>query len=694
MGEGYQGSGYAEALMPLGVCYQTTLVSDPSRAAQYGAKAVAILMAMSDPGHAMVDGTPVYNRDYGYGIRNFGVAMGFGYDWFHGLLTPAQKVQLQTSLQNWFNAFETQSFDYFAGYYMAKCAAALAVEGDSPLGEAWWNDWYNHQHLQRVQPYYALNMAGGGWTEGFSQYGVLGSRNMALPVLAVKTAKGIDLINAPQPYPFPLDQARYLMQFTWPTLNMMDDRGELYNTESVEVWPGTPRLESYRFFAGLLAMWNDPLAPAMHRYAREVKPALDALDAGDSTEWVDFLFWDPEAPETADLSSLPLSYVAPGVGGVAARSDWTTGASFMTMMSGPYVNFPDAAHEAFDKGSIAIEKDKRPLVVNPPAWLTHEPGGSPGWTVTFDDRFGDFNADHTLGNRRLYNTFQVRDVDGAGNALSPFGQWAMQRSDGARTKVGRYEDGGSYVLAVGQYLEDMYRPLQTACQGNSPVTSWSRQVVYLRPSQYIVYDRTGVCDASLDQYLAFHFPANPMEVSAPASGVRRFDVMTGQFAGSMMTVLPANAATSTTDRFSSNSATWNKMWRMEIRPAGAAQASRQWLTVFDVSESPAQVAPAAPVNILSGAAVGTVLASSTGNTAAVFGTSPVGTPIAGTLSYSVPAAATRHVITDLAPSSGYTIAVMSSGGNHVVTVVPGGATQSTANGVISFGVTAGGTVQP
>src|SRR5437763_4619651 len=105
----------------------------------------------------------------------------------------------------------------------------------------------------------------------------------------------------------------------------------------------------------------------------------------------------------------------------------------------------------------------------------------------------------------------------------------MQRDDGVRTKIGRYADGGSYVLAVGQFLEDMYRPFQTICQDKSPITSWSRQIVYLRPSQFVVYDRTGICDSSLDQYLAFHFPASPVEVASPGTGLHRFDVLNGPF---------------------------------------------------------------------------------------------------------------------------------------------------------------------
>ncbi|MBZ5673344.1 MAG: Ig-like domain-containing protein [Acidobacteriia bacterium] len=709
VGEGYQGDGYVAALMPLGLCYQTIQASDPATAAKYATAGVAILMAMSDPTHQTADdcNCAIPLRDDGYGIRNFGFGMGMGYDWFHDRMTPAQLTQLQTALSQWFTTFETDpkvAFEYeipqgnyYAGYYVAKCVAALAVQGDAAIGDTWWNDWYNHEHLGRTAPYYRANLAGGGWTEGYAQYGILATRNQSLPALAVKTAKGIDLIQAGDPnssYTYPLDNPRWLMAFTWPTRDLIDDRGELYGTGDPRIWPGTGRVDTYRFSAGLLAMLGDPMAPMMHRYARDAKTALDALGVGDSTDWIDFLFWDPNAPETSDYSSLPVSYLAPGMGGVTTRSDWSTSGTFMSFMSGPYINNPGAGHEAFDKGSLAIERNKNPLVVNPDAWLSHDPNGDPGWSATYDDRFGNWDVDHTLGNRILYNTFQLRHVDATGGILDNYGQWALQRSDFVRTKIGRYEDGGSYVLTVGQFLEDMYRPFNTICAGNSPVTSWSRQILYLRPSQFVVYDRTGICNASLDQYLAFHFPSNPVEVPPPGPGLHRFDINTGQFAGSMTTILPANAAFVTTDRVSTDPQTWNKLWRTEIRPTDAAAATRQWLTVFDLAGSSAQVAAATPLTILSGPAVGALLQSSSGNTATVFGTAPVGTAIAGALSYVVPAAQTRHVITDLVPLGGYTVSVTISGANHLVTVTPGGRSTASAEGVFSFAVTPGELLQP
>jgi hypothetical protein len=714
VGEGYQGSGYFDALMPLGLCYQTLRQSDPTNAARYGAKGVAILMAMSDPANQTASDCNciVPRRDYGYGIRFFGVTMGIGYDWFYELLTPAQRSQLQTALSSWINSFENDSFEYdhpqgnyFAGYYSAKCMAALAVQGDSPLGDTWWNAWYNHEHLQRVAPYYTANLDGGGWLEGFAQYGVLSSRNQALPALAVRTAKGIDIINnAAQPYKFPLDQAQYLMHFTWPTKDIIDDRGELYSTGDPDYWPGTGTVDIYRFFAGFLAMWGDPAAPMMQRYARDVKPALDAIGSGGTTDWLDFLFWNPAAPEAPNYSSLPLSFLAPGIGGVAARSDWSSTATFLSFVSGPYINNPSAGHEAFEKGSPAIQRNKNPLLVNPAAWMSHEPNGNAGWTLTYDDRFGNWDSNRQVGNRTLYNTFQVRRLDAQGVPTDRYGQWALQREDGVRTKIGRYEDGGSYVLSVGQFLEDMYRPFTTICPGRSPITSWSRQIVYLRPSQFVIYDRTGICDSSLDQYLAFHFAANPVEVAGGGgAGVRRFDVNTGSFAGSMQTVLPAGAAIATTDHLSSDTRTWNKLWRSEVRtPAGTpAAANRLWLTVFDAAGSASQVSNASPLNVTSGAAVGVALRGSSGDgNVVVSGTAAVGTAITGPLSYVVPSAAsgsTRHVITDLALSAGYTVSVTVSGSTHTISIVPaasGGNRVSTANGVLSFSVSATGTIAP
>jgi hypothetical protein len=483
------------------------------------------------------------------------------------------------------------------------------------------------------------------------------------------------------------------MHFTWPSRDMIDDRDSPHsNSSDNPIWPGTGEANTYSFLAGYLAMWNDPLAPAMHKYARDAKAALAAEGAGRPDAWIEFLFWDSTAPEDYD-TALATSYATSGVGEVAARSDWSNSATWMSFRSGPYVNNPGAGHQAFDAGSLALVRSKSPLLVNVEGWLMHNPNGDPGENAVYDDFYGNWDLDHTLGNRRFFNTFQVRHVDSTGAILDNFGQWALQRADGVKTQISRYEDGGSYVMALGQNIEDMYRPFQTIC-GTKPVTSWSRQIVYLRPSQFVVYDRTGICNASLDQYMAFHFPAAPVEVTAPAPGLHRLDVTNGVFAGSMTTVLPANASLAITDHLAADPNTWSKVWRSEIRPTGATAASRLWLTVFDLASSSAQVAAATPLNVVNGAVTGALLQSPGGNSATVFGTAAAGTPVAGTIAYSVPAAQTRHIITDLTPRAGYTVSVNVTGANHIVTVTPGGSLLASANGVLSFALTGAGVLQP
>ncbi len=70
------------------------------------------------------------------------------------------------------------------------------------------------------------------------------------------------------------------MHFTWPSRDIIDDRDSPHSNSATTIWPGTAEANTYSFLAGYLAMWNDPLAPAMHKYARDAKAALTALGVG------------------------------------------------------------------------------------------------------------------------------------------------------------------------------------------------------------------------------------------------------------------------------------------------------------------------------------------------------------------------------------------------------------------------------
>jgi hypothetical protein len=115
--------------------------------------------------------------------------------------------------------------------------------------------------------------------------------------------------------------------------------------------------------------------------------------------------------------------------------------------------------------------------------------------------------------------------------------------------------------------------------------------------------------------------------------------------------------------------------------------------VFDLSATSTQVAAATPRTVTSGPVTGAVLASSGGNSVTVFGTAAAGTAISGNISYSVPAAQTHHLITDLVPQGTYSVSVSVLGSTHVVTIVSGGNLHASANGVLSFTANAAGALQ-
>jgi hypothetical protein len=690
LGQGYQGSDYVPALLAEGMCYQVLKTTNASAAASYGAKAVDILLKMSASGS---QGQPPCT-DSGYGMRFYGVGMGLGYDWVYDLLTPAQRTQVYTTANAWITAWEAPNgcadfefahpqSNYYAGYFHAKAAIALATYDENPSAPAQWDDWLNNQFAKRVQPYYQQHMLGGGWPEGYANYAPLGILNMTMPMREVRTATGADLVHAAAPYTFPVDSAEYAMHFTWPSRAYFDDRDTNHSGSGSQP-PGTTQVGMFQQLLGAADYWGAPHESILRQYLSEVDAATSGYGAAD--EWQRFLALDP-AGAVAPVSGLPLSYFAQGLGAVAARSDWGKSAAWMSFRAAAYANNPGQGEEYFDQGSLALVRGGTPLLLNATGWLVHDPNGTADENKIYTDNFGSFSSGNPYsGNRQIENVFYVRNML-AGALVERFGQAAnTTEDDQVRTRVAAFEDGGSYVYVSATGLEDMYRRFA----GGAAVTQWSRQVVYLRPGRFVVYDRTTAGSASYDQYLAWHFPASPTASTTGAGGNRLDVTFGGTYAGAMTTVLPLNASLTTTAMYpGSNPA---KAWQVQVR-APAASASQQWLTVFDLSASSAAVARATPVTVNQGAIVGVQLNASDGNAVVVSSTGAAGTPLAGTIGYTVGNLAARHVITDLAPSMGYTVTATVTGSQQSVTVTPGGTTMSSAQGVLSFVLNGNGAVQ-
>lgn len=689
LGSGYQGESYLPALLSEALCYQTLRTTNTTAAATYGAKAVDILMKMAAP-YGSKGWNP--NSDDGYAMRFYGVGFGLGYDWLHDLLTPAQRKQVYTTANAWVTSFETKTFEYdhpqsnyFAGYFHAKAAIALGTYGDNPSAPAQWNDWYTNQFAKRVQPFYAQHLAGGGWPEGFGNYATLGIVNMSMPAREVKTATGKDIVHATTArYSYPVANADYMIHFTWPSRAYFDDRDMNHaNGSAIGIgMPGTTQVGLAEVILGEIGFWKSPRVGVFHQYLNEISTATKGFDSSDP--WLLFLETNPSAP-SASLSSLPRSYFAKGMNAVAARSDWGTAASWMSFRAGPYTNSPSQGEQFFDQGSLALTRGNTPLLINASGWMVHGSTGSADEDRIYDDNYGSRDGTLYMGNRQLYNIFHVFRKSG-GKIVEGGSQAAATTEDNqVRTHVAAFEDGAHYVYTRAEHIEDMYRKFSAG----PAVAAWSREVVYLRPHRFVVHDRTTAGSSAYDQYLAWHFPAAPAKGSAPTGQKRLNLTYNGTYAGAMISVLPTNAATTTVALYPGSKPV--KVWQVQER-APVAGLSHQWLNVFDTSSSPTRVASVTPVTVNAGAIVGVRLSGNDGTDVVINSAGAAGKPISGTISYTVPAGAADHVITELAPRTGYSVTVATVNGKQQVKVSSGGTFMVSANGVLAFNVSGGGAV--
>jgi hypothetical protein len=670
VGEGYQGDGYLAAVMNLGVCYQIGAALGEDVTA-FGSRGAGILSKMTEFTN--------YGRDSGYGIRNFGVGMAIGFDYLYPALSSTVKSQVVQSLNAWLSWYDANGLartephsNYFSGYYATKAYASIATKDDNASADTQWDDFYNR--IQRgangavhggVAAYSTANLTGGGWYEGW-QYGNLGVQNMSLPSLAAKTAKNIDLIaDSTKPYHYPLESAAHVLHFSWPSRETLDDRDTLH---SGSVCPSNarPTGQLVTVLAAMLSKWGDPFAPYFHTFARQVRNASGTVAAA---PWADFMFWDDAAPES-DYTSQPKSFKATNY--VAMRSGWDTAATWASFRAAPYVVAQASTEQYPDAGAPAIVRGNTALLVNPNYLHTCYSGAQFNDNGQIHDEIYSGNPNHP-NTQRIFNNFY--------NGTGPNRSFAAVDGNPApTTRISHFDDKNGYVFARAEGLADTFN-------GNASLGSWSRDLVYLRPNTFVVYDRT-VLTSVADPHMNWHFPPVPTLASPPSSGAVRYDVTdgAGTFNGAITTVLPANATIAPPINVFSG----NKFYRLEVRPPSASSDMR-WLTVFDTGASANAIGLATAIQTTN--ANGVRITATGGNFVTLFGTGLVGTTISGAVSFTMPAASTKVVIADLAPSTAYTVTATPSGGNLNVTVQAGASSlQTTQHGVLYVNVSSTGAV--
>jgi hypothetical protein len=646
VGQGYQGDGYAPEIFSLGLCYRVAAGVNATAAASYAKAGARLLTAMATP---VGSGGQSPSTDSGYGIRNYGVGMAVGYDWLRPALDAATMSAVQSSLEAWISWYDASGFinnvpigNYFAGYLFAKGAAGLALANDYPTAATWWSDVSTRLWPTLAAPAYKAHLAGGGWPEGW-EYGPLSVRNITGLQWAAYTAKSETWWTD---VPLARDEAEYIGQLTWPSRVHIDDRGTVHAQACLG-----PQGSVVGMMATILDQQKDAFAATAHGIAADLVP----LDGETILPWEQFLFFDPAAA-SSPVTVLPASYVAPGPGHVAMRSDWTTNATWGSFASGPYIDAPDSGEQYFDEGSLAIAHGNSPVLLNATGWLP-QAGGDNGETFVYDDTWGNQT-------RLLNNVFYV--AGSIQDSVTP---------PQSKTHVERFEDGGVWVRARGAQIEQMYTPAGS-------VTQYMRDVVYVRPGRFVVFDRTTVPTGTDDQWIAWHVPGAPTQ-SKSADGTPRFDTTTG---GTIRSLMPTAAKPATVDILSGVAT------RIELHSSAASQ---DWLTAVTVGETPEVVRlSSADGNVASGGMVGAHVVGASRESVVLLAGDHAGVATAAGAEYTVTQAVTAdHLLFDMTPSStGYAVTATPSGGALTVHVTPGGPLKLTSTGTLAFTVTTAGVV--
>jgi hypothetical protein len=591
----------------------------------------------------------VYDAGYnqGYGARFISEALGLLYDWIYPELSQSRKDAGIAAARRWVRMPEITGYaiahpagNYFAGVYAAKLYNALAFAGDYAEADDWYTEWYTRWYIGAdpagcprtavcgVQKYFHEYLTGYGHPDG-ANYGWLALVNTILPIEAHKTSGKGDLTQSPAPaFDWPNGAAQWYVHGTWPNRTTHLGRYKIFGSAD----PSYINRDVMLVLGWFLRRNSMSFAPYFQSYLNAIQPLLSASLGLGQMQGIRFLMSDPGA-SAADFTTLDTTYFG-GRSELLMRSGWGTSDVMASFVTGPYVDSLDGQKENKDAGSLTIQRGATGFLVD----SNREGGlyGSLAWdtyTSQGDSSPPDLNIFVASGSPQGYY--------GPGQLPNRYYQCVYTNTSG----MDRHSSGSGWTYGRGYHLEQNYYPRTVVagdtCSGRPGIDYWSREVMYLAPSVWVVYDRTTIPVAADDQYMGWHFGKTPSSAAAPA-GMSRYNVSDGStFKGAMFAVYPAGAATKVVDTHNVHA-----VYRVEVRPASAASANT-WMHVFDASTSAAAVTP--PVALTSTA----VDAVQLGATVAAFARND---PPASTLAYTfTPGGSVTHHVAGLSPGESYAV---------------------------------------
>jgi hypothetical protein len=326
-------------------------------------------------------------------------------------------------------SIDNPSNNYYYSFLRATMTLGIATRGETDEGQQWIDMFRNAKIRDQLVPTFERDLTGGGSREG-TGYGVAMKNLWELyDVWEGSTGENIadDTGHARA-------SMLHLMHSTVPTLDRVAPIGD-HARDASAAWFDYHR----QYLAELIYLFkDDPIAP----YAKQMLADSSVPEMDQPFMYVyDFLYDSDVTP--ASLDGLGKAYFAPGNGDLFARSGWNEGATWMSFKAGPY----SESHAHQDQGSFMIYKGGwlgYDGVVDSTSGLTQEPEA------------------HSL----------IRFVSGGATV-------SMQEpTESMMVALAR---GNGWLYAAGD--------LTPAFDGNAAVTRWQREIVFIEPDVFVIYDR-------------------------------------------------------------------------------------------------------------------------------------------------------------------------------------------------------------
>ncbi len=376
-------------------------------------------------------------------------------------------------------SIDNPSNNNYYSFLRATMTMGLATRAETPEGDEWIRIFRDEKMGAQLVPTFTRDLVGGGSREG-TGYGVAMMRLYELyDIWHGSTGEQLadDSSHA-------RDSMLHMMHSTVPTLDRVAPIGD-HARDSTAAW-----FDYHRHYLQILThlFKDDPIAP----YATQLLDSSSVPEMDQPFMYVhDFLYDTGITP--APLADLGRVYFAPGNGQLYARSSWTTDATWLNFIAGPYTE----SHAHQDQGSFMIYKG---------GWLGY-----------------DGVVDSTSGLTQEPEAHSLLRFVSGGTTVA-----MHEPTTSTMAAVAR---GPGWVHAAGD--------LTPAFRGDAAVTRWQRELVYIEPDCVVVYDRADSA-AGAQQIWQLVSPAsftiNGAQASVLASGHR----LTTQ------RVLPASATASAT----------------------------------------------------------------------------------------------------------------------------------------------------